>query len=202
MRKDHFTKPPISLNIWQLICISWWLKWGFWTKTGNLTNAWVKPLQTDHLYIKLVTFVTYTPHLADCFTSPRQWYFYLILYWPHLINSYSASHDNWCTATLWNRIMTAQCEGMGEVGSARYEPALLPPCPSIRVLCYRNCQSWSIHPLTPPDPSTHTSSLRVNRSQTVAIFDAPTTTQLMLTWTSSDLFKTLKLWTLKTFTHT
>ena len=55
-------------------------------------------------------------------------------------NSYSASHDNWCTATLWNRIMTAQCEGMGEVGSARYEPALLPPCPSIRALCYSNCQ--------------------------------------------------------------
>ena len=29
---------------------------------------------------------------------------------------------------------------MGEVGSARYEPALLPPCPSIRALCYSNCQ--------------------------------------------------------------
>ena len=57
-----------------------------------------------------------------------------------LLNSYSASHDNWCTAILWNRIITAQCEGMGEVGSARYEPALLPPCPSIRVLCYSNCQ--------------------------------------------------------------
>ena len=37
-------------------------------------------------------------------------------------------------------VITAQCEGMGEVGSARYEPALLPPCPSIRVLCYSNCQ--------------------------------------------------------------
>ena len=30
--------------------------------------------------------------------------------------------------------------GDGEVGSARYEPALLPPCPSIRVLSYSNCQ--------------------------------------------------------------
>ena len=57
-----------------------------------------------------------------------------------VINSYSASHDNWCTETLWNMIITAQCEGMGEVGSARYEPALLPPCPSIRVLSYSNCQ--------------------------------------------------------------
>ena len=55
-------------------------------------------------------------------------------------NSYGASHNNWCTATLWNRIMTSQCEGMGEVGPARYEPALLPPCPSIRALCYSNCQ--------------------------------------------------------------
>ena len=62
-------------------------------------------------------------------------------------NSYSASHDNWCTATLWNRIMTAQCEGMGKVGSARYEPALLPPCPSIRVLSYSNSRD----PLTPAD---------------------------------------------------
>ena len=34
------------------------------------------------------------------------------------------------------RIMTAQWEGMGDVGSARYEPALLPPCPTIRLLSY------------------------------------------------------------------
>ena len=30
----------------------------------------------------------------------------------------------------------AQWEGMGDVGSARYEPTLLPPCPTIRVLSY------------------------------------------------------------------
>ena len=42
--------------------------------------------------------------------------------------------------TLLNRIITAQWEGMGDVGSARYEPALLPPCPTIRVLSYSNCQ--------------------------------------------------------------
>ena len=30
----------------------------------------------------------------------------------------------------------AQWEGMGDVGSARYEPALLPPCHTIRVLSY------------------------------------------------------------------
>ena len=40
---------------------------------------------------------------------------------------------------LLNRIITAQWEGMGDVGSARYELALLPPCPTIRVdnqLCW------------------------------------------------------------------
>ena len=78
------------------------------------------------------------------------------------VNSYSASHDNWCTATLWNRVMTAQCEGMGEVGSARYEPALLPPCPSIRALCYAT--------VTVRDPPNHTSSLRVNMTWTVMGF--------------------------------
>ena len=35
---------------------------------------------------------------------------------------------------------------MGDVGSARYEPALLPPCPSIRVLSSSNCQT-EIQPL-------------------------------------------------------
>ena len=43
------------------------------------------------------------------------------------LNSYSASRDNWCTVG-----------GDGDVGSARYELALLPPCPTIRVLSYSN----------------------------------------------------------------
>ena len=36
-------------------------------------------------------------------------------------------------------------EGMGDVGLARYESALLPSCPTIGVLSYSNCQE--IHPL-------------------------------------------------------
>ena len=62
-------------------------------------------------------------------------------------NSVSASHNNWCIATLLNRIITAQWEGMGDVGSARYEPSLLPQCPTIRVLNYSNCQR-STHSLS------------------------------------------------------
>ena len=40
--------------------------------------------------------------------------------------------------TVLVTIIDAQWEGMGDVGSARYEPALLPPCPTIRVLSYSN----------------------------------------------------------------
>ena len=32
--------------------------------------------------------------------------------------------------------INVQWKGMGDVGSARYEPALLPPCPTKRVLSY------------------------------------------------------------------
>ena len=45
--------------------------------------------------------------------------------------------------TLLNRIITAQWEGIGDVGLARYKPALLPPCPTIRVLSYSNTQRFS-----------------------------------------------------------
>ena len=45
----------------------------------------------------------------------------------------------------FDRIITAQWEGMGDVVSARYELALLLPCPTIRVLSYSNCLSEIIH---------------------------------------------------------
>ena len=32
-----------------------------------------------------------------------------------------------------NRIITTQWEGMGDVGSVRYEPPLLPPCLTMKV---------------------------------------------------------------------
>ena len=42
------------------------------------------------------------------------------------------------TLTVLVTTIDAQWEGMGDVGSARYEPALLPPCPTIKVLSYSN----------------------------------------------------------------
>ena len=48
------------------------------------------------------------------------------------------SHDVKLLVTVLVTTIEAQWEGMGDVGSARYEPALLPPCPTIRVLSYSN----------------------------------------------------------------
>ena len=55
---------------------------------------------------------------------------------------------------LWNRILTAQWEGMRDVGAARYEPALLPPCPTIKVLSYSSFRG-------PPTQAAGPSSLSV-----------------------------------------
>ena len=42
-------------------------------------------------------------------------------------------HNQWTLITVLVATIGEQWEGMGDVGSARYEPALLPPCPAIRV---------------------------------------------------------------------
>ena len=44
--------------------------------------------------------------------------------------------DGDLTLTVLITTIDAQWEGMGDVGSARYEPALLPPCLTITVLSY------------------------------------------------------------------
>ena len=45
---------------------------------------------------------------------------------------------NTLTLTVLVATIDAQWEGMGDVGLARYEPALLLPCLTIRVLSYSN----------------------------------------------------------------
>ena len=58
----------------------------------------------------------------------------------HDPDSKPARTSKTCTLTLTVLVATidAQWEGMGDVGSAKYEPALLPSCPTIRVLSYSN----------------------------------------------------------------
>ena len=53
-------------------------------------------------------------------------------------NSSANEMKNSLSLTVLVTTIGAQWEGMGDVGLARYEPALLPPCPTIRVLSYSN----------------------------------------------------------------
>ena len=52
----------------------------------------------------------------------------------HIVK-YRTMYTQHCTKLT---LTVPQWEGMGGVGSARYELALLPPCPTIRVLSYSN----------------------------------------------------------------
>ena len=54
--------------------------------------------------------------------------------WTH----YETYLDSGLTIKVLVTTIDAQWERMGDVGSARYEPALLRPCPTIRVLSYSN----------------------------------------------------------------
>ena len=54
------------------------------------------------------------------------------------LNDVLAKISEILTLTVLVATIDAQWEVMGDVGSARYEPALLPPCPTIRVLSYSN----------------------------------------------------------------
>ena len=55
-----------------------------------------------------------------------------------VITSEGHQYSHFLTLTVLVATIDAQWEGMGDVGLARYEPALLPPCPTIRVLSYSN----------------------------------------------------------------
>ena len=62
------------------------------------------------------------------------------LHQQHSIGALQCPYHNWCTGTPLNKMTTTQWEGVEDLGSARYELTLLPPCPTIRVLSYSNCQ--------------------------------------------------------------
>ena len=65
---------------------------------------------------------------------------FLLLYICNHITGRNIASFGRCVLALTVLVATidAQWEGMGDVGLARYEPALLPPCPTIRVLSYSN----------------------------------------------------------------
>ena len=89
-----------------------------------------------HLLIKITIQLKF-PIFRYCMISPQNEHCFRL---GRNIVSNCFSYVLTCTGTLLNRIITAQWEGMGDVGSARYEPTLLPPCPTIKILSYSNCQ--------------------------------------------------------------
>ena len=65
-------------------------------------------------------------HVRLCQCAHRHSKYNLSQYRNHLMQSQYK-----LTLTVLVATIDAQWEGMGDVGSARYEPALLPPCPTI-----------------------------------------------------------------------
>ena len=57
--------------------------------------------------------------------------------WPLILANLVNFYDILTLKVLVTTI-DAQWEGMGDVGLARYEQALLPACPTIRLLSYSN----------------------------------------------------------------
>ena len=123
--------------------VSWWivafLRCDTWSSSHwahNSITSWTlfsseNENVTHHVIVELRQCRScqciYAP--AICFITPTT------LNHGKIITLKSGHHDNWCTGTLLNRIIKTQWEGMGDVGSVRYEPALLPPFPTIS-----NCQ--------------------------------------------------------------
>ena len=98
----------------------------------QLSRLVLKELKSTCIY-------EYKIHFHSSFPPPPKYP------WPasYCIISFRAWTDHTAPeslATLTLNVLVAtidaQWEGMGDVGSARYEPALLQPCPTIRVLSY------------------------------------------------------------------
>ena len=66
------------------------------------------------------------------------------------VNSYSARPRQLMHCDTLKQDNDSTVRGDGEVGSARYEPALHPPCLSIRILSYSNCQEIQSRQQTGP----------------------------------------------------
>ena len=117
----HFMQLPWCLG--QGLCIFVW--------------NWVACSRDQQMQKKALKFTTCIPAQSD----QGRLYKLLTGIYPQciLLHYVIIKPKSWCTGTLLNRIITAQWEGMGDVGSARYKPALLLSFLAIKVLSYSNC---------------------------------------------------------------
>ena len=114
-----------------------YLEYDYLHEAGTLTLEYIDAvLGKGHEYFGLDTFLHGT--------APAVWLPYTCIDQLMAALSEVARADpnlkqvNIITLKLLVTKIDAQWEGMGDVGSARYEPALLPPCPTIIVLSYSN----------------------------------------------------------------
>ena len=79
------------------------------------------------------------PWITENWSRPEELVEILTCYSIYITVACSIHKTHDLTLTVLVATIDAQWEGMADVGSARYETALLPPCPTIRVLSY---SSW------------------------------------------------------------
>ena len=93
-----------------------------------MSDRIVTPLMTTHILKE-------SPFISFCTTFCKSVLVFVIFFFANFLY---ACYSSLLTLKVLVTTIDAQWEGMGDVGSARYEPALLPPCPTIRVLSYSN----------------------------------------------------------------
>ena len=103
---------------------------------------YISAAQNTHADIKsyrVILAIKLTVNIISLAKQCRLHYIVYLIFSPLKLQTLSPDVCNiiW-TLTVLVATSDAQWEGMGDVRSARYEPALLPPCPTIRVLSYSN----------------------------------------------------------------
>ena len=83
--------------------------------------------QTVYIYLVLLPFKYRIYYTCNLFCTGMSFLMLIVLF------IYCCTGGAKCVNSI-----DAQWEGMGDVGLERYELALLPPCPTIRVLSYSN----------------------------------------------------------------
>ena len=96
----------------------------YWGSDYHLRSSWTCKWQ----YLNDFQLSFKTTHMNSCTCSPGT---------HQLSKCQSRQLMHWDTFKQGNHSTVG---GDGDVGSVRYEPALLPPSPTIRVLSYSNCQ--------------------------------------------------------------
>ena len=138
--------PDIGGSIWPCATLVNWFCSMTFCKTPVSAQTVQKQEEETCKSLKALYWLELDWRDTNCSILPHT----ILLYWVCLMTFYKApvytpNSSNKLPNNTFNLTLTAlvttidaQWEGMGDVGSARYEPALLPPHPTIRILSYSN----------------------------------------------------------------